>query len=154
MRAPSVASFALLAVIAFATPARAQASSGVCADGSTSTASGKGACSGHGGVDAKATAAAKKPTSTVSCADGSSSKSGRGACSGHGGVKAATTTVATPSPLATVATPKTPAKTSPAKSESSDATDATAECKDGTYSHAKTHQGACSRHGGVSKFLK
>ena len=154
MRAPSVASFALLAVIAFATPARAQASSSVCADGSTSTASGKGACSGHGGVDAKATAAAKKPASTVSCADGSSSKSGRGACSGHGGVKAATTTVATPSPLATVATPKTPAKASPTKSASSDATDATAECKDGTYSHAKTHQGACSRHGGVSKFLK
>lgn len=30
---------------------------------------------------------------------------------------------------------------------------ATAQCKDGTYSHAKTHQGACSRHGGVAKWL-
>lgn len=35
-----------------------------------------------------------------------------------------------------------------------DATGATAKCKDGTYSHAKTHSGACSRHGGVAEFLK
>lgn len=26
---------------------------------------------------------------------------------------------------------------------------ATAECKDGTFSSAKTQQGACSKHGGV-----
>ena len=32
--------------------------------------------------------------------------------------------------------------------------DATAKCKDGTYSHAKTHQGACSRHGGVAEWYK
>ena len=31
---------------------------------------------------------------------------------------------------------------------------ATAECNDGTYSHAATHTGACSGHGGVKKFLK
>lgn len=30
---------------------------------------------------------------------------------------------------------------------------AIAECKDHTYSHARTHRGACSRHGGVSQFL-
>jgi hypothetical protein len=30
---------------------------------------------------------------------------------------------------------------------------ATAQCKDGTYSHSKTHQGACSHHGGVAKWL-
>jgi len=30
---------------------------------------------------------------------------------------------------------------------------AMAQCKDGTYSHAKTHQGACSHHGGVAKWL-
>ena len=30
---------------------------------------------------------------------------------------------------------------------------ATAQCKDGTYSHAKNHRGACSRHGGVGKWL-
>src|SRR6185437_16172169 len=30
---------------------------------------------------------------------------------------------------------------------------ATAQCKDGTYSHAKEHRGACSHHGGVAKWL-
>jgi hypothetical protein len=30
---------------------------------------------------------------------------------------------------------------------------AIARCKDGTYSHAKTHRGACSRHGGVANWL-
>src|SRR3954471_2072113 len=30
---------------------------------------------------------------------------------------------------------------------------ATAACKDGTYSTAKTQQGACSAHGGVAKWL-
>jgi hypothetical protein len=31
---------------------------------------------------------------------------------------------------------------------------ATARCKDGTYSMSKTHSGTCSRHGGVSAWLK
>ena len=31
---------------------------------------------------------------------------------------------------------------------------ATAKCKDGTYSFAKTHSGACSRHGGVAEWYK
>ena len=30
---------------------------------------------------------------------------------------------------------------------------ATAQCKDGTYSHAAHHSGACSRHGGVAKWM-
>jgi hypothetical protein len=30
---------------------------------------------------------------------------------------------------------------------------ATARCKDGKYSHAKTHKGACAGHGGVEKWL-
>jgi hypothetical protein len=136
--------------------AHAQASATVCVDGTTSRASGKGACSGHGGVDAKATAAAKKAASSVTCADGSMSKAGRGACSGHGGVKPANATAAPSAAPAksnvstTTAGIKAPAK----KGGNDDPTDATAQCKDGTYSHAKTHQGACSRHGGVAKFLK
>ena len=32
--------------------------------------------------------------------------------------------------------------------------DATAKCKDGTYSEAKTHQGACSNHGGVAEWYR
>jgi hypothetical protein len=31
---------------------------------------------------------------------------------------------------------------------------ATARCRDGTYSYAKHHQGACSHHGGVAKWLR
>lgn len=30
---------------------------------------------------------------------------------------------------------------------------ATAQCKDSTYSHAKSHSGACSHHGGVAKWM-
>jgi Protein of unknown function (DUF3761) len=30
---------------------------------------------------------------------------------------------------------------------------ATGQCKDGTYTMSKTHSGACSRHGGVAKWL-
>jgi hypothetical protein len=32
--------------------------------------------------------------------------------------------------------------------------DATAKCKDGTYSHSKHHSGACSYHGGVAEWYK
>jgi hypothetical protein len=81
-----------------------------CNDGSASKG-GRGACSGHGGVNksipatttpgSTPAAAATPSTSTapaagtamtgnaptqVTCNDGSSSKGGRGACSGHGGV--------------------------------------------------------------------
>ncbi len=30
----------------------------------------------------------------------------------------------------------------------------TAQCKDGTYSYSKTHQGTCSHHGGVAVWYK
>src|SRR5438067_5442872 len=76
----------------------AQAAATICTDGTTSAATGKGACSSHGGVDAKATAAAKKAAASaakaaaqVTCSDGTTSKAGRGACSHHGGIKGATT---------------------------------------------------------------
>lgn len=81
-----------------------------CKDGSMSTATGKGACSGHGGVQkaapaaapasmasakaaapaaaAPATAGAAPAGATAKCKDGtySKSKSHSGACSKHGGV--------------------------------------------------------------------
>jgi hypothetical protein len=108
----------------------------------------------------------------VSCKDGTASKGGRGACSGHGGIdksaaaKAASApAAAAPPPAAPAAPPAaapvaasktTPAPTATAKSGSSvntDPTGAIAKCKDGSYSHAKTHTGACSHHGGVANFL-
>src|SRR5271169_6035476 len=79
-----------------------------CQDGTTSTSTGKGTCSGHGGVQkaAKATAAPAaapaapatpatpaapaKPAATTTCADGTTTPStGKGTCSGHGGVQKA-----------------------------------------------------------------
>jgi hypothetical protein len=156
----AVRSLVVVAAVSLSIPGAivAQAPASVCVDGTTSSATGKGACSGHGGVDAKA--AAKKSASSVTCADGSTSKAGRGACSGHGGVKPANATAApSAAPSAAPAKPNASTttagiKAAPKKGGNDDPTDATAQCKDGTYSHAKTHQGACSRHGGVAKFLK
>jgi len=77
----------LIASALFAPTARAQTAAAICKDGTTATATGRGACSGHGGVTKSATL----------CEDGSVSKSkGRGACSGHGGVKGATSKNAKP----------------------------------------------------------
>ena len=99
-----------------AAPLAAQATATICKDATTSVAAGRGACSGHGGVDGKATAKAAKAAAAamkteaaakkqaakaemkaerasdkaastmVSCTDGSKSGGGRGACSGHGGI--------------------------------------------------------------------
>jgi len=177
---------AFLTVSLYGAALNAQATASVCKDGTTSAASGKGACSGHGGVDAKATSAAKKAekktedaakkadkaAAEVTCTDGTMSKAGRGACSKHGGVKgSAPVPTATAAPTLPAPVPATsPARTkSEAKSkapsatatkassnrgEDNDPTDAIAQCKDGMYSHAANRRGACSRHGGVSKFLK
>jgi hypothetical protein len=105
------------------------------------------------------------------------SKAGRGACSKHGGVKGsvpaatAATTPSLPAPVPVTAparakseaksqapsaptAAKTAAKPSSKRGDDNDPTDALAQCKDGMYSHAANHRGACSKHGGVSKFLK
>src|SRR5271170_94496 len=73
-----------------------------CADGTTSSATGRGACSGHGGVQKAATpstttgtaappaSAAPAASAPTNCKDGTTSTAtGRGACSGHGGVQKA-----------------------------------------------------------------
>lgn len=200
-------------------PASGQAVATVCKDGSSSATSGRGACSGHGGVDAKAMKQAAKATKeqgktsgqvvqpaapVVTCGDGSTSRGGRGACSRHGGVKVAgmtpsaaapptaampaqrsapaprsAPTTSTPTRSYPTPTASAPARTYPApaaapaatqpvpratgpttaaapttsRSNANDPTGATAQCRDGTYSHASTHRGACSRHQGVAKWL-
>ncbi len=115
---------------------------------------------------------------TAKCKDGSysTSTSHRGACKGHGGVsdwlaesktKAAAPsgkTAAAPTTMPPAAATTAPAPTPPAAaSKTSVATatppagapaDASAQCKDGSYSHAKHHRGACSKHGGVQQWLK
>jgi hypothetical protein len=82
----------------------------------------------------------------VTCADGTkSTATGRGACSGHGGV-------AKQAAAAAKVAEKKETKTA-AKLENR-ARGAIAKCKDGTYSHAKSLQGACSSHGGVEHAMK
>jgi len=48
-----------------------------------------------------------------------------------------------------------PKKAAPqvAEVDNKDPKGATAKCKDGMYSHSKTHAGACSRHGGVASWI-
>lgn len=132
--------------------AHAQAATSVCKDGTRSSVSGRGACSGHGGVNTAATKAVAAAAAQVTCTDGTMSKAGRGACARHGGIKGSVAT-------ATRSTaPKPPAARKPVapsrRNDANDPTGATAQCKDGTYSRAATHRGACSRNGGVGKFLK
>jgi hypothetical protein len=153
-----------------------------CKDGTTSTATGRGACSGHGGVQkaastkaataAPAAAAPAAPAASgtpTTCKDGTTSTAtGRGACSGHGGVQKASKSkpasdeaAAAPAPAATAPATGTPAAAKPSASKSAptatatntDPTGATAKCKDGTYSKSKHHSGTCSSHGGVAEWL-
>ena len=172
----------------------AQAAATICKDGTTSVSAGRGACSGHGGVDKKAVSREKKVVKsetkaskavtkktpgaqvTTICADGTTSNStGRGTCSGHGGAKGAEATskktgapipapntaaaprASTPTPRAS-ATARTRANANSAVVGSGAADDnnpvgAIARCKDGLYSHARNHRGACSKHGGVASWL-
>ena|SRR2546428_13980568 len=116
-----------------------------CKDGTYSTAkTRRGACSGHGGVatwfadDSKSTKSAAKETKADAKSAGKTTKetgktAARATKEGASATKDATRTVSKPSDA-------------PA--------DATAKCKDGTYSHAKQHRGACSGHGGVAEWYK
>jgi hypothetical protein len=168
-----------MTAFALALPVRAADSAAptTCTDGTTSTATGKGACSGHGGIQKTPKAAAPAapgpaaapapPTApapaaapaapasgaTKTCVDGTTSTAaGKGACSGHGGVLKGTPAAAsaTAAPAAT-APPATTAPT--ATASNTDPTGATAKCKDGTYSKSQHHAGTCSSHGGVAEWL-
>jgi len=179
LRALSYRSLVLAGAIALAPFAvNAQATASVtCKDGTTSTATGRGACSGHGGVDksAKASSKAAKVDTKVAKADTKANAKTAKADTKADAKMAkadtksdvkATQAAAKESKAAEKATSKavssdvketgksanaTAARTTAANT---DPTNATAKCKDGTYSHAATHRGACSRHGGVSEWLK
>jgi hypothetical protein len=118
------------------------ADSTTCKDGTTSAATGKGACSGHGGVQ-KATKS--KPAAAATAATPA---------------PAAAATAAAPAPAA-AAPAATAAKSTPVATKSAptaaasntDPTGATAKCKDGTYSKSQHRSGTCSSHGGVAEWL-
>jgi hypothetical protein len=120
-----------------------------CKDGTTSTATGRGACSGHGGVakSAKSAKAATKVAKADTKADvKAAAKVNEPAKEPKAHEKAAAKAVSSDVQQS--------AKVANATAANTDATNATAKCKDGTYSHAATHRGACSRHGGVAEWLK
>ena len=113
----------------------------VCKDGTTSTVAGSGACSGHKGVDSAASKAAKDAAK----ADKAEAKAAKAKMN------------KSPEKAAKEQAKADAAKAKADKAEdkaAKDSTGATARCTDGTYSHAKTLLGACSRHGGVAKTLK
>ena len=157
-------------MLALPSDARAQAMA-TCKDGSTSAA-GKGACSGHGGVDKKATKAATAAAKPAKAAPKTTAAAKPAATPAPAPAptpapKTATAAkvapVATPAPVAAptpttakAAAPATAAPTTAAKPAATTASKdgpATAKCKDGTMSYSKGHSGACSRHGGVAEWL-
>ena len=146
MRASSLTNVVLVALgIAFAfSPAAAQAKAkgatqSICKDGTTSTATGRGACSSHGGVDTLATAAAQKSAKADKARAAAAKSSGDSTKAAAADSKAK----------------RAESKAIKAEDKAEhDSTGATAVCKDGTFSHAKSMQGACSRHGGVQRALK
>jgi hypothetical protein len=150
-----------------------------CNDGSTSTATGRGACSRHGGVagDADRTSSrepsresTREPTRestrnadpstslVVRCEDGTISiAQGRGACSHHGGV-AADTQARTPT--RDTRTNRTRTTRQDTRSdrpwwgdEGPREGEPMARCVDGTISYSRHHRGTCSNHGGVREWL-
>jgi hypothetical protein len=104
-----------------------------CKDGTTTTSTGKGTCSGHGGVQKAAKA---KPATAAAPA------------------AAAPAPAAAPAASTTAAKSSTATKSAPTTAASNtDPTGATAKCKDGTYSKSAHHSGTCSSHGGVAEWL-
>jgi hypothetical protein len=138
---------------------QAQGAQVTCKDGSKS-AGGQGACSGHGGIskssvkaDVKAATAATKADAKadvkVAKADAKAAKVEMKADS----KVAAAKIDAKADKVAAKADAKMAKADAKASTMDTDPRGATAVCKDKSYSHSKTHQGACSSHGGVTKFL-
>ena len=142
----------LVAAPMFAVAASAQTATTVCKDGTTSATTGRGACTSHGGVDKSATkkaASAAKAEKKAEQKAASKAPAAPAAAPRRAPVAAATAAPVRPAPTARAAAPTTSAT----HAANTDPTGATAQCKDGTYSHATSHRGACSRHQGVAKWL-
>ena len=125
-----------------------------CKDGSYSTAKTKrGACSGHGGIqtwfadERGSTKAAAKSTKDAAKDTGQAAKETT--------KSAAKTTKSSAKATKDAASGAAASAANAVKPKPSDAPqDATAKCKDGAYSHAKQHRGACSGHAGVAEWYK
>jgi hypothetical protein len=123
-RLTTLLSVAIVALVFSSTSATAQGTLTICKDGTRSAVSGRGACGGHGGVDAKATNAARKAAKAAKKAEERSE---------------------------TKAEKKAEKKAENAekKIDNAEKKSAMVKCTDGTMS--KGGRGACSRHGGIAK---
>jgi hypothetical protein len=144
----------LLSALALSLPAAAKSASKdtgaqvTCKDGSSSK-SGRGACSHHGGVaDAQAQAPQKPAKSNARVDNGDTGTTGPQKSGKSGGV------------LGTLfgkrggAAQGRSSSTTPRSSTRENRTGApTARCKDGTTSYSAHHSGTCSGHGGVAEWL-
>ncbi|HMF27399.1 MAG TPA: hypothetical protein VKE42_01420 [Candidatus Cybelea sp.] len=141
MRASIILGSLVAGLVGMSSPALAQAAAkasaqSICKDGTTSSAAGRGACSSHGGVDSAATKAARASAKATK-AEAKVAKAGKD------------------SSAAVSKARRAEAKAAKAEDKAAkDSTGATAQCKDGTFSHAKSTQGACAAHGGIAKTLK
>ena len=117
-----------LALLTLAGRIEAQATSTKCKDGTSSVATGRGACSGHGGVDAAATAAAAKAAKATAKAEKTAAKAEK---------------------KAEKATDKVAAEKAKADKAETAAASTQVTCTDGAKSAGG--RGACSGHGGIAK---
>jgi hypothetical protein len=106
-------------------------------------ATGRGACSGHGGV--------QKPSKSKPALDAPAAAPATAASPAPAAAPAAAARAAAPAAAAKSSTASTSAPT--ATASNTDPTGATAKCKDGTYSKSQHHTGTCSHHGGVAEWL-
>ncbi len=138
-----------LAVLAFVAGARLSAFADTvkCKDG-TESRSGRGACSHHGGVAATGAAAAPSPAPAerVSApkappAPAQAPRNPPPSSEWQG-------------PTGSVPPPNAPKATSHPSGHAAPPPNGrpTAQCRDGSWSYAQHHSGACSRHGGVSRW--
>jgi hypothetical protein len=139
-----------------------------CTDGTYSSATGRGACSRHGGVagtteraDTREPPRKTDTTATVvHCADGSISiATGRGACSHHGGVAEPQARTSTTKETRDTRAPRRDTRSETGNNkpwwgdEGLRDNEAMARCTDGTISYSRHHRGTCSSHGGVREWL-
>ena len=126
-------------------------STGQCADGSyTRAKTQKGACSAHGGV--KTWFAADTPSAPTPAPSASPTRPAPRSVPPP--PAAAPRSTPAPAPAAPRSAPASSGKAQTVAPSPGTPENATAKCKDATYSFAKSHSGACSRHGGVAEWYK